>query len=159
MDAYKFLGPGRYSLLTGFRWPVGEWVEVRGPLVASQNGIHGCRVADLPHWLDEVLWRVELGGDLIQAERTVVARSGRLLEPVTAWTARVQSEFASACAARDRGLGPADAAAGWVPSAGAAYIAAHGAGLEAEAAGGDYEEGFAAERAWQARWLADRLGL
>ena len=32
MRAYKFLRRDGTNLLTGFRWPVGEWVEADGPL-------------------------------------------------------------------------------------------------------------------------------
>lgn len=159
MRVYKFLGPGRYSVLTGFQWPVGEWVHARGPLAASLNGIHGCRLTDLPYWVGEVLWSAELDGDLLEADRSVVARSGRLLEPVAAWSGRAQADFAAACAERNRGFGAADASAGWVPTAGAAYIAAHGAGVESARSGATYEAGFLAEREWQSAWLAERLGL
>jgi hypothetical protein len=47
-----------------------------------------------------------------------------------------------------------------VLAANVAFVVAHGAGLErAQAAGGDYADGVAAERAWQAQWLRETLGL
>lgn len=156
---YKFLGPGRYGVLSGFQWPLGEWVHARGPLLPGVNGIHGCRIADLPYWVGEVCWVIELDGAVLDCERTVVASRGHLVEPVRAWNPDAQRDFGAACAARHRGFGPADADAGWVPYAGAAYIAAHAAGVEASRRGQAYEAGFAAERAWQAAWLAERLGL
>lgn len=159
MTYYKFLGPGRYGVLSGFRWPLGEWVHAHGPLAAGVNGVHGCRLEDLPYWVGEVCWRIELGGAIVECERTVVASRGHLLEPVQAWNPETQQEFAAVCSARHRGFGHADPDGGWVPYAGAAYIAAHGAGVEAARAGRSYEEGFAEERAWQASWLAERLGL
>jgi hypothetical protein len=159
MIAFKFLGAGRYSLLAGFTWPLGDWVEVEGPVEPTINGVHGCRIQDLPYWLDEALWRIELDGDAIEGERGVVAARGRLLDRVAEWNPTAWQEFAETCEARNRGLGSADPRDGWIPYAGAAYIAAHGAGLEAALAGGSYEEAAAAERAWQAGWLADRLGL
>jgi hypothetical protein len=159
MTYYKFLSPGRYGVLSGFRWPLGEWVHADGPLVPGVNGIHGCRLDDFPYWVGEVCWRIELGGEVLEGERTVVASRGHLLEPVRTWNSETQREFAAVCSARHRGFGHADAERGWVPYAGAAYIAAHGAGVEAARAGRRYEKAFAKERAWQAAWLAHRLGL
>lgn len=159
MLAYKFLGAGRYSLLAGFSWPLGSWVGVDGRLVPTVNGVHACRVGDLPHWLDEALWRIELDGDVLESARALVATRGRLVERVASWNPHTATEFVAACSARSRGLGTADPDAGWVPSAGAAYIAAHGAGVEALLAGESYEPAFVAERSWQAAWLRERLAL
>lgn len=159
MPAYKFLAPGAYSLLSGFRWPRGRLVSVQGPLVPSLRGIHACRVRDLPYWLDEELWTVELGGWIVEGEHALVASRGRLGERVEAWNEESTREFTEACAERNGGLGAADPEDGWVPHAGAAYVAAHAAGLAAELAGAGYESGFAEERAWQSGWLARRLGL
>lgn len=39
------------------------------------------------------------------------------------------------------------------------FVVAHGAGLERVVDGGSYEDGVRDERAWQASWLAERLGL
>jgi hypothetical protein len=168
MVAYKFLGSGRRSVLGGFRWPHDDWVETEGLSSPAPPGVHACRLGDLPYWLAEELWRVELAGPMRQDEHRVFARRGRLLDQVLAWDEQAASEFARACEARSGGLGVADPAAGWVPGPGAAYIAAHAAGLAAAEAGlvgrdlagaAGYEAGFAKERAWQAAWLVSRLGL
>lgn len=159
MLAYKFLAPGGYGLLSGFQWPRGRWVAVQDPLVPSLRGIHACRVRDLPYWLDEELWAVELGGHVVEGEHALVASRGRLVERVEAWNAESAGEFTDACAARNGGLGAANPGEGWVPHAGAGYVAAHAAGLAAERAGADYESGFAEERAQQSAWLARRLAL
>ena len=60
MIAWKFLGAARVGLYSGFSWPLGEWVEVSPPLVPSRRGVHACRVGDLPHWIDDELWTIEL---------------------------------------------------------------------------------------------------
>jgi hypothetical protein len=157
--AYKFLALGAYGLLSGFRWPRDRWVTVKGSLVPSLRGIHACRVRDLPYWLDQELWTVELGGWVVEGEQALVASRGRLVERVEAWNAESAREFTEACAERSGGLGAADPEDGWVPHAGAAYVAAHAAGLAAERLGAAYESGFSEERAWQSGWLARRLGL
>ena len=78
MIAYKFLGAGAVGTYSGFAWPVGEWVDVDLPLVPSRRGVHACRVLDLPYWLDDELWVVELDGEIAEQERMVVAERGRL---------------------------------------------------------------------------------
>jgi hypothetical protein len=95
----------------------------------------------------------------------VVAPRGRLLARVEAWNDETAREFALACAAHVGAqatgraaeyAADAAAAAGEVVAGDSAtrvgYVAAHAA--EAMAPGG-----FVAERRWQSRWLADRLGL
>jgi hypothetical protein len=157
--AYKFLGPDEYGLLSDFTWPVGSWVEVEGPLIPALNGIHGCDVRDLAHWIDEQLWKVDLAGELERGEHTLVASRGRLVERVSEWNRRTAQEFRAACTTRCGSLRGAEAAATWTPAAGAAYVAAHAAGLAAQESGGSYVSGFEAERLWQSDWLAERLGL
>src|SRR5579871_3714445 len=105
MVAYKFLRSGRLGPFSGFAWPEpGEWVRVR-PRAASdlcRNGIHACRVKDLPWWLSEELWEIELDGDVHVAEHKLVARAGRLSGRVDRWTAACGEEYADACAWRAR---------------------------------------------------------
>jgi hypothetical protein len=125
--------------------------------VPTLRGIHACRVRNLPYWLDDELWTVELSGYFREGEQALVASRGRLAERVEAWNAEAAREFTEACAERNGGLGAADPEEGWVPHAGAAYVAAHAAGLAAERVGRGYERGFAEERAWQSGWLARRL--
>lgn len=236
MIAYKFLSPGARGLYSGFLWPrprdsaPGDWVSAGGPLRDCLRGIHGCRPDDLPYWIDDELWTVELAGQTEERATMVIAERGRLLDRVHSWTADAAREFAQACALRARdqatrslrraGLSPeadeltrlhrlefvqtqaaffattasrqaataaafaADAVAlawgkrpeSWdgrpapadrptqSPGATAAnlgFVVAHAAGREAASTGGEeaYASGFAAERRWQARWLADRLAL
>ena len=172
MHAYKFLRRDRTTLLTGFQWPSEEWVEAEGPLAWCENGIHACRLDDLPHWLGPELWAMELAGETVAAADCVVARRARLLDRIDAWSGGVAREFADSCAQRASALATrapsaagraadavADAASGWV--AGAAYVAA---AVAAEVACGTrtgalYQRHFLAERSHQAQWIRDRLAL
>lgn len=160
MTFYKFLSTGRVGAYSGFVWPVGSWVEVEPPLVPTRRGIHACTLPDLPFWLDEELWIVELQGELLEDERMVVASLGCLVEQVRAWDRRLLGELASVCLARrchDAAL--LEDATYWDDAISTVYMAANAAGLESERAGGSYEAGYLAERAWQADWVAGRLEL
>jgi hypothetical protein len=162
----------RSNLLTGYRWPVGEWVEADGPLAWCANGIHACRIEDLPHWLGPELWVIELDGETLAAPDAVVGRRARLVERIGPWSDGVAQEFADSCAQRATALAvgapsvagragdaAADAAIGWV--SGAAYVTAAVAGEVASGtrAGPLYQHHFLAERTRQAWWLRDRLAL
>jgi hypothetical protein len=172
MRAYKFLSRDGTALLTGFRWPAGEWVEAEGPLGYCHNGIHACRLGDLAHWLGPELWLMELAGETMVAADSLVARRGRLLERFESWSGGVAQEFADGCGrqamslaadapstAERAGDSVASAANGSV--AGAAYIAAVVAGEAGSGAraGPLYEGYFLSERTRQALWIQERLGL
>lgn len=104
MIAYKFLRPGRTGPFSAFQWPEpGVWVRAAPGLVACRRGIHACRAGDLPWWLADELWVIELDGRVQPAEHKVVAPAGRLLERVEQWTAECAQEYANACAWRARG--------------------------------------------------------
>ncbi len=201
MIAYKFLRAGRIGAFSQFHWPQpGVWVKANAALALCRSGIHACRTRDLPWWLDEELWEIELRGRVHVAEHKIMAHKGRLRSPVAAWTPDCASEYAHACAwrARDRALdsliragrneaadtlaacgtlgelvdsarkladalpearvgltiagdSASNALAGALPTS--AYIAAHLAlRIDGPAA-------YDAERAWQSRWLVQRLGL
>jgi len=79
--AYKFLDEGAVGPFTGFRWPVGEWVDAGG-VDPCLEGIHACRLRDLPVWIGRELWEIELDGGLVEQERKVVAPRGRLTRRV-----------------------------------------------------------------------------
>jgi hypothetical protein len=166
--AYKFTQPRTRSRFTGFEWPVGKWVEARGTVGLCANGIHACRVQALPRWVDDVLWRIELDDIELEHEGVLVARRGRLLEPVEAWNAETSRELARSCAARIREFAAdhrdqllqrraemiPQIADGPDPSATALsmYTTAHA--LD-EVFPGSYWE----ERRRQADWLRERLDL
>ena len=216
--AYKFLRPGGVGPFSRFAWPLphdrdpGPWVEASRWSAMCRDGIHACSAEDLPRWIWEDLWVVELDGEVEHAHHKLRAPRGRLVRQVTGWTATTAKAFAEACAWRARdhaleALGRAGAdeavadlagardledvraatarhwdqtpAAARIPmgmasdgairaltarAADSRYVAANGGAVSAyiAAATAGRAQGRAAleaERAWQAAWLAERLGL
>jgi hypothetical protein len=161
--AYKFLAAGGVAPFTGFRWPVGEWVDACG-VDPCERGIHACTVRDLPVWLAPELWEVELGGDVVEHERKLVAPRGRLTRRIHEWNTDLELEFGNSCVQRTRervGFLPVLSGYVWDVErfvaqrriAIAGFAAARAAELRDGPAG--YEE----ERLAQASWLAPRLGI
>jgi hypothetical protein len=110
--------------------------------------------------VDDELWRIELGPPVVERATQLEGARGRLLQRVTAWDPQA---FAQACAVRARAYAVQSPSAELedyatraehAPAGSAAFIAA----VAAVAARGA-ESGFAEERAWQARWLAENLAL
>jgi hypothetical protein len=169
-------------------------------VVPCRRGIHACRARDLPWWLADELWEIELDEPAVADEHKLVAGAGRLRSRIDQWTVSSGQEYAEACAWRARGSaieglrrahhqqaadelascrtlddllatvrrlaqdipdnrisltiagdGAFRALTGVAPAS--AYIAAHAA-LRL-----DGPAGYEAERAWQSRWLVERLGL
>lgn len=173
MRAWKFLAAGAVGPFTGFRWPrpgaPGDgWVAAPAG-AAEDRWIHACRIEDLPLWLGPELWEVELAGGMAPRRYQVAAPRGRLVRQVTAWDRAASAALAAACRERSRVLaarappGPEAAAIvnGYLSTtdrhAEHAPVSAFTTRLLAELVGG--EEGREAERAWQARWIAERLAL
>ncbi len=108
MLAYKFLRTGAVGPFTGFAWPrptgptPGPWVHAGGAPSPCRNGIHACQPADLPYWICDELWALELGGAHVDEPYHVVAPSGRLVERIAAWDANAAVAFAHACIWRIR---------------------------------------------------------
>lgn len=103
MIAYKFLRAGRIGPFSGFRWPEpGRWVRVAGTVVECRRGIHACRVRDLPWWLGEELWEIELEGDVQPDEHKLIAQAGSLQSRIEAWTPARAIEYGEVCAWRTR---------------------------------------------------------
>ena len=105
MIAYKFLCPGRIAPFTRHAWPEpGEWVTTNGNGSASicLAGVHACRARDLPLWLDDELWQVELDGAIVEGDSKLAAERGRLTRRIGAWNPATSSDFALACALRTR---------------------------------------------------------
>jgi hypothetical protein len=166
MEALKFLRPGRVGPFSGAAWPEpGEWLEAEEAPALCQAGVHALLPDVLARWVAEELWRVELEGDQTVTRGVIVASRGRLLEQVEGWNDETAREFARASAAHVQ-EGATGRAAEYAADAKAsaeeavadftattvAYMAAHAA--EARSPGG-----FDAERLWQSRWLAKRLGV
>lgn len=163
MIAYKFVDRDGTGPFTGFPWPVDEWVEAEN-LEACRAGIHACRVRDLPIWMGDELWEIELDGEVIVQERKLVATRGRLLRPLPEWNEELLESFGRFCARRTRErVGFLPLLSGFVvdverfvaqrrfPIAG--FAAARAAELR------DGPTAYERERQLQATWLADRLGL
>jgi hypothetical protein len=178
MRAYKWLLAGGQSAFTGFVWPLpeegrsGAWVEVGAPLSLCRSGVHACRVDQLSHWLGPELWVVELNGQVVEFDQVVLSSRARLVEKVRSWSDGGEAAFARDCARqaqdmrqswwRDGHLSDLLMCAEVGNAPGAGYITAALAGEVAaggERKGSDYDRGFLSERARQAQWLADRLGL
>lgn len=133
--------------MAGVTWRPGEWTTPPGGVVAY-------RVADLPYWAAHELWRVELDGELTERPHSTAAPRGRIVERVPEWDAEAAA-FIDACLTRRPDLATDPDGNPCT----AAYIAAHAAGIVAEEAGQSYEAAHDAERAWQSKWIADRLAL
>jgi hypothetical protein len=107
MLAYKFLRADRRGPFSGFRWPEpGVWVEATANPAPCRSGIHACRTRDLPWWLGEELWVIDLQGTVRAEEHKIVAPAGRLRSRIEEWTATCAEEYGHACAwrARDRAV-------------------------------------------------------
>ena len=163
VTAYKFLDDGAVGPFTGFRWPVGEWVEA-GAVDPCLTGIHACQVRDLPVWLGRELWEIELSGEVIEQQRKVVAVRGRLIRRIDAWNEQVAHDFGRFCAQRTRErVGFLPVLSGFVADVDM-FVAQHRIPIAAFAAARaaehrDGPDAYEQERLAQAGWLADRLGL
>jgi hypothetical protein len=163
--AWKFLRPGAVGPFSGHAWAARGWVA----------DVSACTRAQLPWWICEELWEVELDGAVETTAHKQRAERGRLVRRLEAWTPEAAAAFAAACAERAAGhavgAGPiadgmardgatrARAAASLEPYAAAqgAAVSAYIAAMTARRVGGD--EAFAAERAWQAERLAFVAGI
>lgn len=183
MIAFKFLSTGARGPITGVAWPQpasgrpGAWLEADGPVVACRSGIHACLTDHLAYWLHEELWRVELEGESVPGLDCLIARRGRLVEKVDAWSeqngarrfaAAVRDHAAQAVgalpAARrtallgyiedsswhvDRGILESPALAALCAAVAVAKIAPP----EAQ------EDAYRRERAWQSAWIVKEMRL
>jgi hypothetical protein len=159
MIAYKFLRPDGTGIFSGFRWPVGEWVEA--PAEPCVSGIHACRVGDTPYWLARSMWEVELDGDIEQGRMKVVASRGRLIRRVDAWDDEALDAYVDMCGERAHELaaraGPEwDAVIEPSKPEGPALLGFIAGRIAEELEG---PEAYHRERASQASWLIRRLGL
>jgi hypothetical protein len=125
MIAYKFLCAGGLGPFSRYPWPLprdgapGAWVVAPGGATLCHTGVHGCRVADLPWWLQDELWEAEFDGAVTAGRHKIMAAQARLLRRVERWDAACAQRFADACARRAR-----DHAATALDRAGAAGAAA-----------------------------------
>ena len=134
-----------------------RWVDA--DVDPCRSGVHACR-APTCRWVGRTLYEIELDGEILEDRMKVVASRGRLLRRVTPGTAWPTST--RACAPTARTSWRAGRARKWeavvepsVPEGGAllGFVAAR----IAEAVDG--EAAYHRERARQAEWLVERLGL
>lgn len=167
MIAYKFLRRDGASVYAQFRWPLpdggpGAWVEAQVTLCRS--GIHACRPPDLPFWVNDVLYEIELDGDIVEEATKVIAPRARLLRRLDAWNAELRASYTRMCADRALKLAQSvtppldDWAAVVEPSIpeGPALLSFVAARIGEEIAG---TSAYDAERGRQADWLTQRLKL
>ncbi len=178
---YKFLtAEMRSPIGTSQPWEIGLTVRVEGPLVPCENGLHGWPISGLLNLTAERLVRVEVGAEYVWhgegVERKIVARAMTPAELIEAYNDRTLRLFAADCAERvlplferqqpndDRPRRAIETARRFAngeatrDELAAAWAAAWAA---ARAAAGDAagDAAWAAEREWQARHLAEMLGL
>lgn len=176
--AYKVLMGGR-SGFTGWRWPVpdgdrpGEWVVADGPLGLCVNGIHSSTVDQLPQWLGDEIWELELDGEVLRSEPALVARRARLIRQVNGWDSEARVAFCRDCAGRARDLAarhPAGAELlsgkiepfserGMATAVGYWTALLTGESATGRRSGAGYDRAFARERGAQAVWLRRELSL
>ena len=175
MIAYKTLRPGAVAPFSHVRWPQpasddapGAWVHgaSSGPSVC-RAGVHACDVTQLPFWLGEELWQVELAEPVRTERLKLVAPAGRLVGRVAAWDEAAALAFAADTTERIRAIDTGGYIAeaeifclGEIAAADPFAAAAVSTMIVVEAAeqtGG--HDAVVAERALQSAWLADRLGL
>jgi hypothetical protein len=165
--AYKFLTPDGTGVFTGFNWPLpnggpGAWVEAN--VEPCRSGIHACRPEHLPLWAGQVLYEVELDGQIVEERTKVIAGRARLARRIDAWNEALRDRYTRMCA--DRGHELARAASPplerWeaviepsIPE-GPALLGFVAARIAEEASG---PEAYHAERARQTEWLVEQLGL
>ena len=101
---YKVLRRRSVAPFSGHLWRIGEWVRAEGELVACVHGVHVCRRADLPYWLADELWEVDVAGDRLEHDQKLVVRRARLRARVDGWPSPLGRSFAGDCAWRVRDL-------------------------------------------------------
>jgi hypothetical protein len=100
---YKTFSEGRIGPHSRKEWPkrIGAWVEVEGPLVVCENGIHVARgEVELLEWLAPEVYEVEVRGERIDADEKACVRACRLVRRVDALNDRTLRLFAADCAER-----------------------------------------------------------
>ena len=167
MTAYKFLRPDGTSVFTSFRWPLpdggpGAWVESN--VEPCHSGIHACRPEHLPLWAGQVLYEVELDGEIADDRTKLTAGRARLIRRIDAWEEEVRDRYTRMCADRAHELarGASPPLEQWeaviepsIPE-GPALLGFVAARIAEEIDGPD---AYQAERARQTDWLIEQLQL
>jgi hypothetical protein len=165
--AYKFLRPDGTSVFTGFSWPLpnggpGRWIEAN--VEPCRSGIHACRPEHLPLWAGQILFEVELDGEIAADRTKLTAGRGRLIRRIDAWEEEVRDRYTRMCADRAHELvrGASPPLEQWeaviepsIPE-GPALLGFVAARIAEEIDGPD---AYQAERARQTEWLVEQLQL
>lgn len=101
---YKFLRRGAVGPFSGHEWRQGEWVTASGELEACVNGVHVCRAEDLPYWLADELWVVDVEGERLEHGQKLVVCRAQLRSRVEGWPTPIGRELARDCVWRVRDL-------------------------------------------------------
>ena len=110
MTWYKFLATGATGPFSRFHWPApggdgpGDWVAVHATLEPCRAGLHLLRATDLPLWMLEELYTVEVDGPVLEYDDFVLARRARLLRRVDTWGRDFATSFSRECALLVRDL-------------------------------------------------------
>ena len=90
---YKITGPNGECLNGGTgTWSLphdglpGEWWRVDGPVEPCRNGLHVTNAANLRTWIggrDSRVWRVEVGGEIVDGGSKYACEAVRLVQEVT----------------------------------------------------------------------------
>jgi hypothetical protein len=165
--AYKFLRPDGTSVFTGFSWPLpnvgsGGWVEAE--VEPCRSGIHACRPEHLPLWAGQVLYEIELAGEIIDDRTKLIAARARLTRRIDAWEKAVRDRYTRMSADRAhelaRGAPPPleqwEAAIEPSMPEGPALLGFMAARIAEEIDGPDT---YQAERGRQTEWLVEQLQL
>jgi hypothetical protein len=165
--AYKFLRQDGTSVFTAFSWPLptggpGPWVEAI--VEPCRSGIHACRPEHLPLWAGQVLYEVELDGEIVGDDMKVIAARARLTRRIGAWEESVRDRYTRMCADRAHELAESASPpleqweAAIKPSVpeGPALLGFMAARIAEEIDGPD---AYHAERARQTEWLIKQLQL
>jgi hypothetical protein len=163
--AFKFLRPDGTGVFTRFPWPLpgdgpGAWVDA--PADPCRSGVHACRAEHIPYWAGRVLYEIELDGIAAEHETKIVATRGRLLRRIEQWDDAFRSAYTRHCADRAHEIARESGLERWeeviepsIPE-GPALLGFVAARIAEAAAGVD---AYCAERAHQAAWISERLGL
>ena len=167
MIAYKFLRPDGRGVFTGYGWPMpnggpGAWVEAS--VDPCRSGIHACRPEHLPLWVGQVLYEVELDGEIVEERTKVIASRARLTRRIETWDEPMRERYTRMCADRAHELARmvSPPLAQWeaviepsIPE-GPALLGFVAARIAEEGSGPD---AYHAERARQTEWLVEHLQL
>jgi hypothetical protein len=103
MEALVSLRAGGRSALGSLVWPApgsegGSWVAAG--VDGEPRDVRGFEASQLPWWLDDEIWVVELAGQVQASGRILLAERARLVRRVEGWDAEAQDAFVAACGGR-----------------------------------------------------------